>query len=144
MKQHRLSFVAGAVTMLLLISIAITAFAAYEKQATLVYRDVKITLDGQQIIPKDANGNAIEPFLIDGTTYLPVRGISTAVGLGVGWDDSRNTVVLTSPDTQKITYITRTGSKYHDDNRCNGGTYWEVPLSTATGMGLEPCAKCIG
>ena len=33
----------------------------------LFYRDIKITLNGQTIIPKDSDGNAVEPFIIDGT-----------------------------------------------------------------------------
>ena len=41
-------------------------------------------------------------------------------------------------------YVTATGSKYHNDPHCNGGTYWPVPLDTAIGMGLTPCSKCIG
>ena len=64
------------------------------KAATLTYRDIRITLDGQEIRPTDANGNEVEPFIIDGTTYLPVRGVASALGLDVGWDDEANTVAL--------------------------------------------------
>lgn len=66
------------------------------KTVTLTYQDIKITLDGQPVIPTDANGNEIEPFIIDGTTYLPVRGVASALGLDVSWDASANTVGLTS------------------------------------------------
>lgn len=61
---------------------------------TLSYNDIKITLDGQEITPRDANGNYIEPFIIDGTTYLPVRGIASALGLDVSWDQTTKTVQL--------------------------------------------------
>lgn len=71
-------------------------------QKSLSYNDIKITLDGKEIIPKDANGNYVEPFIIDGTTYLPVRGISTALGLGVGWDQSTHTVQLMSQELAPI------------------------------------------
>ena len=40
-------------------------------QKTLLYNNLKITLDGVEVIPKDANGVYVEPFAIDGTTYLP-------------------------------------------------------------------------
>lgn len=43
----------------------------------------------------------------------------------------------------KTVYITRTGSKYHYDSSCNGGTYYAVKLSEATAKGLTPCAKCV-
>lgn len=66
-------------------------------QKTLLYNNLKITLDGVEVIPKDANGVYVEPFAIDGTTYLPVRAISNALGLGVDWDQKTSTVILTSP-----------------------------------------------
>lgn len=86
-----------------LIALAISASASTGTvQKSLSYNDIKITLDGKEIIPKDANGNYVEPFIIDGTTYLPVRGISSALGLGVGWDQSTHTVQLTSQELAPI------------------------------------------
>ena len=81
---------------------------------------------------------------INGTTYLPSRAVATALGLDVSWDSTTNTAVLSTPAAERAVYITRTGSKYHYDSNCNGGTYWGVPYKTATGMGLEPCSKCVG
>ena len=75
-------------------------------QKMLDYTDIKITLDGEEIIPKDANGKYVEPFAIEGTTYLPVRAISNALGLEVGWDQATKTVILESPhqyDDGKVT-----------------------------------------
>lgn len=63
-------------------------------QKTLEYNDVKITLNGNTVTPKDANGNVVEPFIIDGTTYLPVRAVSNALGLYVEWDGNTKTVML--------------------------------------------------
>ncbi len=61
---------------------------------TLKYRDIKIEINGQRITPKDATGKVVEPFIIDGTTYLPIRAISEALGLNVGWDGATSTVYL--------------------------------------------------
>ena len=111
--------------------------------AQLTYRDIKITLDGSAITPKDATGKTVEPFIMDGTTYLPVRAVADALGLDVKWDAATNTVGLSggAADTDNV-YITRTGRKYHLDDSCNGGTYWPVSIETATGMGLTACDKC--
>lgn len=35
---------------------------------------------------RHADGNSVEPFAIDGTTCLPVRGIAFAMGLNAAWD----------------------------------------------------------
>lgn len=40
-------------------------------------------------------------------------------------------------------YITPTGSKYHLDPSCNGGSYSPASLEDAIARGLEPCGKCI-
>lgn len=40
-------------------------------------------------------------------------------------------------------YITRTGKRYHYDNSCNGGTYFESTLEEAERKGLTPCNKCV-
>lgn len=63
---------------------------------TLTFRNIKIVLDGQTVTPRDANGSVVEPFIYDGSTYLPVRALANALGLGVGWDNDTSTVILTS------------------------------------------------
>lgn len=137
-------FIAGMLTMLLILSISGTAFALQGKVTQeLEYRDISVTLDGKHLDLRDAQGNAVEPFMFSGTNYLPVRALAESLGLNVAWDGANNTVVLTTPGSGHAIYITRTGQKYHYDNTCNGGTYWEVPLSTALGFGLEPCDKCV-
>ena len=125
-RTHLSSFMTGMVTMLLLVCITGSALATSGKVTKeLEYRYISVTLDGEKLDLRDAKGNAVEPFM------------------SVSWDGANATVVLTSPAEKEATYITRTGSKYHNDPHCNGGTYWEVPLSTAIGMGLEPCEKCV-
>ena len=79
-----------------------TAAISQTVQKTLLYNNLKITLDGEEIIPKDANGVYVEPFAIDGTTYLPVRAIANALELGVGWDQKTSTVILTSPKAEPV------------------------------------------
>lgn len=75
-----------------------TVFASVgSRTAELWYNNIKIMINGKEVIPTDANGNAVEPFTIDGTTYLPVRGVASALGMNVGWDGTTNTVTLDNP-----------------------------------------------
>ena len=97
-KSNFRSFLSGVVVTLLIVCLFGTAMAKTGSQSgTLTFRDIKVTLDGSRIALTDATGAAVEPFIIDGTTYLPVRAVATALGLTVGWDNATNTVVLTSP-----------------------------------------------
>ena len=95
MKNQWKGFISGIVVALLCVGLIGSAFASYQKQATLDYTGIKITLNGAAVMPTDANGNAVEPFAIEGTTYLPVRGIASAMGLDVAWDQATQTVKLT-------------------------------------------------
>ena len=91
------------------IMIALTAVALFlcggvvfsqSTQRTLQahYPDITIYLDDQVVTPKDANGNVVEPFIVDGTTYLPVRAVAGALGCEVGWIEETSSVYLWSQD----------------------------------------------
>ena len=97
MKQSRnmRGFVSGAMTMLLITSL-VTGTLAYTgtKTQTLDYSDIKVVLDGKVLKLSDATGAEVEPFSIDGTTYLPVRAISQALGFEVAWNGDSHTVYI--------------------------------------------------
>lgn len=95
MKKRFIGFLAGV-----LVGITLTGGIVFAKQisetAELIYDNIKIVVNGAEVKPKDANGNYVEPFTINGSTYLPVRGISSALGLNVEWDEKTNTVSLSN------------------------------------------------
>ena len=41
-----------------------------------------------------------------------------------------------------IVYYTKRGKRYHYDNPCGKGTYYECTLKEALEKGLTPCGKC--
>lgn len=59
-----------------------------------IYMNVKLVIDGEEFTPKDVNGNIIEPFIYNGTTYLPVRAIGEAFDKDVHWDEETATVYV--------------------------------------------------
>lgn len=78
-------------------------------------------IDGAEYVPTDADGNKVEPFIYNGTTYLPVRAVATAFDKDVEWDGKNATVYLgkkdrMSPDTRldKLQY-----SDYREDDGDN-------------------------
>lgn len=69
--------------------------------AQIFYNNIKIFINGGEIIPKDANGNETEAFIMNGTTYLPVRAISQAFGQEVEWDGATQSIYIGKKDQTK-------------------------------------------
>lgn len=85
---------AGALATLILGAGGLTIAKQATEKVDITYRDIKIVLDRKNVTPKDANGATVEPFIYNGTTYLPVRAVADALKLDVGWDDVNSTVYL--------------------------------------------------
>ena len=101
MKKEKLQgFLVGASTMAILMG-GLTFAANRSETVQRYFRDIKIKLNGTEITPKDATGKVVEPFLIEGTTYLPVRAVGEAMGLNVDWNGEESTVLLTDENNQK-------------------------------------------
>lgn len=82
--------------------------AAYATNATktiqAAYMNIKLVIDGVPVTPKDSNGTTVEPFIYNGTTYLPVRAVGEALGKQVGWDGKTKTVYIGEVPGQ-VTYL---------------------------------------
>ena len=155
MKNQWKGFICGMlVTLLLIGSIGTAAATVGSQTAELHYNTLTVTLDGEPVKLVDANGSPVEPFIIGGTTYLPIRAISNAFGLDVDWDGATQTVNLTpptqnpppdqtEPELGRTIYMTPTGKRYQYDSSCNGGTYIPSTLGEALKLGLTPCDKCV-
>lgn len=80
-----------------IIGIVITSCVfAESKTIQAFYNDIKIEINGKLIELKDAKGNKIEPFIYEGTTYLPVRAVAESLGMEVAYVETTNTVKLTT------------------------------------------------
>lgn len=87
-------FIGMAIMVILSFSMDSSFAQAIKKNIEVVYSDIKVVIDGKQIEPKNSNGETVEPFLYEGTTYLPVRAISEGLGKQVSWDQNTKTVFI--------------------------------------------------
>ena len=85
MRKNMVSFVSGAIVMLLLISLPVTALAA-NGTIKIEVSPIKVMVNGEVFQPKDVNGNDVMVFTYNGTTYAPLRALAEAYGLEVGYD----------------------------------------------------------
>lgn len=97
MKKTLKSYFLGFLSATVLVS-GISYAASTSTLYNVVTGGVKIYVDGHKLNPKDANGNAVEPIIYNGTTYLPVRAVANALGKPVYWDGPSYTVYLGDMD----------------------------------------------
>lgn len=81
----------------------VTVFGNTTMQEIIAYLNysIDIVLDGEVKELKDAQGNRVYPISYNGTTYVPVRAVSTLLDVDVKWDSVHGNVILTTNDTQK-------------------------------------------
>ncbi len=99
---NKLAYIAIGMVLTLMIGMATPAFAAAKdvvKQLTAAFTSggnpISIYVNGTKLNPKDGNGKDVAPFIVDGTTYLPVRAVANALGKDVTWDGATASVKIT-------------------------------------------------
>lgn len=110
-------FFIGMLTMVMLLT-SVSAFAAsgtITKKISVVYNNIKVALDGENVdLGKDSAGNKIEPFIYNGTTYLPVQAAAKALGERVYWDGKKQTVYI-GERPGEVKYLTEISAVYGGD-----------------------------
>lgn len=94
-KMHRArDFLAGVLTMGLVMALASPVGAAMASKTIQVLTGADIYIDGVEMKPTDANGKAVETFVYNGTTYVPLRAVSEYLGKNVQWDGVNQRVYI--------------------------------------------------
>jgi hypothetical protein len=93
MKKIIVTYLAGFMTATMLTCGAAYATSA-NKSIDVMYSDIKVYIDDVLANLKDAKGDTVEPFIYNGTTYLPVRGIAETMGAQVEWDGATKSVKI--------------------------------------------------
>lgn len=88
------AFLAGVLVAVLVMALALPTFAVLSGKQVTIYPGVNIYMDDVLLNPTDANGNPVEVFIYNGTTYLPVRAISEALDKVVQWEGDTSSVFI--------------------------------------------------
>lgn len=80
--------------------------ANYIKWIRVDDRSISLYVDGELVVPKDAAGKIVEPFIYNGTVYLPALAVSEALGKIAEWDEATNSIYIGGRGPQEITEIT--------------------------------------
>ncbi|MCL1882950.1 MAG: stalk domain-containing protein [Defluviitaleaceae bacterium] len=94
MRRRIMDMILGGIFAILLTS-SFTVFAnSVTQNISVTYRNIRIVVNGEPITPRDGAGNVVEPFIFGGTTFLPIRAVSQALGMYVQWDGDTSTVYI--------------------------------------------------
>jgi len=109
-KNYFKGMFSGVILAMLLIGIISPTFAQTGfKTIDVIYKDIKLFVDGDLIKPMDRNGNAVTPFIYDGKTYLPIESLSDALSNGekeVTWDRETDAIYIGEAPVAAQTDIT--------------------------------------
>jgi len=121
--RQRLGYTLIGMMMAFIISASVPVIgASTTKTVTAYYNNIKVVVNGQQASLRDAAGNPVEPFVVDGTTYLPVRAVADALGTSVFWDGPTYTVYLGRMDGKLDAPTLRLGDAVNIGNMQIGKT----------------------
>lgn len=88
MKRTRIKRIAVAVICMLAFSASAAMASNVARTITVYYQDIKMYVDGMRV------NTSAEPFIYNGTTYLPVRAAGEALGENVYWDGSTRSIYI--------------------------------------------------
>ncbi|KQO18226.1 stalk domain-containing protein [Paenibacillus algorifonticola] len=93
MKKLTIAVVLGTT---IVASMATGAYGATKLQEIKAYlnKDIAFKVDGKPVQLRDGNNNTVVPISYKGTTYLPVRSISDALGVAVDYDGKTQLIQL--------------------------------------------------
>lgn len=118
-------FIVGSIcTAILLTGVSSFATGSMLKNISVAYENIKVAVDGETVELKDSRGERVEPFIHDGTTYLPVRALGEILGKEVDWDGKTKTVHLGKSGVgeagDEFTYLTEKVNAVTDSGRIYG------------------------
>lgn len=94
MKKRTRNSVCVILAIVLAVAIITPAVAASVRKQITVDYGISLCFNDEPRKLVDANGNEVVPFVYQGTTYVPIRGVSYLFGADVGYDADTNTALI--------------------------------------------------
>ncbi|GAA0386682.1 copper amine oxidase N-terminal domain-containing protein [Paenibacillus motobuensis] len=97
MKIKKKVFVASLVACGLLSSaITVGAATGIQKIQAALNHNITFELDGSSWTPRDPDGKKLSALVYDGSTYVPLRAVSEALGAEVNWNGGAQKIIINS------------------------------------------------
>ncbi|MBR3933059.1 MAG: hypothetical protein IKJ68_04000 [Clostridia bacterium] len=129
MKKTLKGYLMGVLSTVLLLG-CVAYGASTTKTIDVIYDNIKVYKDNVLCETKDANGTVVEPFIYNGTTYMPVRGTANLAGMDVTWDGATKSVYLWDEMVAGDTYFVDVTEPYEsygmDIYRASSGNFFKM------------------
>lgn len=133
MKFQRMKDVClGATVAALVMGAAPAAYATVANMdIPVMFSNIKIVVDGKELKTDK------EPFIYEGTTYLPVRAVGEAVGKNVTWDAASKTVMLGETEQKETEKEPEQPEETASDNDSRLGKLSSKPSTYVNNMKIQ-------
>lgn len=144
MKKELKGFVLGVCCTAILTG-GVALAKSYSDYIEVTYDNIKVYKDNVLCELKDANGSVIEPFIYNGTTYMPVRGTANLADMEVTWNGNTKSVYLWDDMVPEGTYLMEvcppyaTSSSYEAFLQSEGKSFMMSGTKYSNGFKLCDC-----
>ena len=118
-RQKMTWYLCGMISAVLVVQLLSPALASAKRSIDVYNNGVSIYIDDVKLNPTNVNGNPVDIFVYNGTTYVPIRAISQGFGKPVLYDSQTKNVYIGRHSADKptvwlkdMTYFTCSGSYY--------------------------------
>jgi len=94
------------IIVIMLFSLAAPAAASTSQRINVTF-GINIWVDGKYFQLVDGNENPVEPFLYNGTTYVPLRAVSSLFNTNIRWNGATKTVALNTENKGQLAHSGR-------------------------------------
>lgn len=75
----------------------ISGYALITERTAIEVDPINVMVNGEVFQPRNAQGELVDVFAYNGTTYAPLRALAEAYGLEVGYDAEKNLATVSKP-----------------------------------------------
>jgi hypothetical protein len=103
-------------------SVGVVASTGVEKISASLNHSIKFLLNGKSWKPTDVNGNELSALVYKGSTYVPLRAVSNALGANVDYDSKTMVITIDGSDSGVPYLDSSSGGSTGENNSGNGSS----------------------
>ncbi|BBI32445.1 copper amine oxidase N-terminal domain-containing protein [Cohnella abietis] len=104
-------------------TVGVTASNGIQNITAALNKNIKFVLDGSSWQPKDPKGNNLSALVYNGSTYVPLKSVSEALGAEVDWNPKTTTITINSGGDQSgIPYLDGDNTSNSSNGSSNSGS----------------------